>query len=106
MKRVDIPALIKAHGHTNLRLFIPCQPFRLFAPLGIGFTSSDDPTSIEECIIDISGRYSKPEDGYKIEITPLDHRYAGRDFYVSDLESLIGDNTEDFTIRVLAGDIH
>lgn len=109
-ERPDIVALAAAHGQSNLRFFVPLQPLRGFAIPGAGFslsyTSSQDEYVLQECVVDDEGRYPDVSQDYKVSLKPLDSRYESRDYYVSDLESIIHRDKEGARVAVLGTDIH
>lgn len=106
MTRPDLKALAAQHGQSNLRFFLPTQPLRLFPPLGIAFTSSEDETQIKEFIVNSDGRYPRFSDNYKISLMCLDGKFADRDFYICDLESLMDQEPENFRVSFLGTDVH
>lgn len=97
MSRPDLEALATQHGQSNLRFFVHLQRVRGFAFPGmgvyIGVTSSNDAYDLVECVVDDEGRYPRiiQEDGgsYKVTLKALDPAYGTRDYYVSDLESIL-----------------
>ena len=71
--------------NKNAHYFCQMEAFYVVAPFGLGITSGK--TSWVEC--EISEHRYKLSDGYKISLKPLDSRFAGRDFYISDFELLL-----------------
>ena len=104
--RPDLKALAAQHGQSNLRFFLPTQPLRLFPVLGIAWTSSEDETAEKEFVVDDGGRYPKFSDNYKISLRCLDPKFADRDFYICDLESLMQEEPEAFRVSFLGTDVH
>ena len=96
-QRVDLEQLAKDHGQSNLRFHVHMQKVRGFAFPGmgvfIGVTSSEDAYDLVECVVDDEGRYPRILDerggSYKVTLKALDESYGSRDYYVSDLESLL-----------------
>ena len=71
--------------NKNSHYFCQMEKFAVITPFGFGMTSGD--FSWVEC--EISEDRYKLSEGYKISLRPLDRRFAGRDFYILDFESLL-----------------
>lgn len=71
--------------NKDIHYFCQMEAFSVITPFGFGITSGK--TSWVEC--EISEHKYKLSDGYKVSLKPLDNRFAGRDFYISDFKSLL-----------------
>lgn len=106
----DIVALAKEYGVTNLRFRIPMRPLEMAGIIpGIAFKSSNSQERPTLCKIDES-RYVVADD-YKItlehdvELAEDGDAYCGKEhYYISDLESLINRNPEDFQVFIVTID--
>jgi len=101
---MNIKKLVAEYGAINLRIFIPMQRIHLLHGLfGIpmGFTSSNDPWDIVECVIDES-RY-KVSDGYKITFKALDESYGSDHYYQMDFDNMFRKdrNHGDYRVYIL-----
>ncbi len=116
-QRVDLEQLAKDHGQSNLRFHVHMQMVRGFAvpEMGffIGFTSSEDAYDLVECVVDDEGRYpsilNKDGGSYKVTLKALDERYGTRDYYVSDLESILTNGShrgDGARVSFLGTDVH
>lgn len=71
--------------NKNSHYFCQMETFSVITPFGFGITSGNK--SWVECVVS-EHRY-KLEENYKVSLVPIDPRFAGRDFYISDFESLL-----------------
>lgn len=97
---MNVAELAKIYGSQSLVFMIPMQPIR---DMGfVSFTCSDDEYVLQECTL-VDGIYNRNVvDGYKCVLKSKDPRFGAREFYVSDLNSLIRrSRNSDFTVRVL-----
>lgn len=69
----------------NAHYFVPMHP--LEGLFGVFWTSSDTPEVFVECEI-VEDRY-KVDDGYKVTLHALDHRFGSETFYQGDFISLL-----------------
>jgi hypothetical protein len=117
MDRIDLEELARLHGQSNLRFHVHMQKVRGFAipEMGffVGFTSSEDNFDLVECVVDDEGRYPsilhKDGGSYKVTLKALDASYGTRDYYVSDLESILtggGRHGNDAYVAFLGTDVH
>ncbi len=106
----DIVALVKEYGAANIRFRIPMRPLEMAGIIpGIAFKSSNTQERPTMCKINES-RYVVA-DNYKItlehdiELTQDGDHYGGKEhYYISDLESLIARNPEDFQVYIVTID--
>lgn len=102
--RFQLDKIAQEYGVNNLRFFIPMRQVHGTPFAGIGFTSSNDPEILTECVID-EHRY-KVADGYKIMLKAAKNEdpsvfYGSESYYQMDFESLMRRSPEDFRVYVL-----
>ena len=78
---------MKTTINKDSHYFCQMETFDVITPFGFGITSGKK--SWTECVVS-EHRY-RLEDNYKISLVPIDPRFAGRDFYICDFESLLED---------------
>jgi len=87
--RVNIKALAQQHGKENLLFLVPLRPRRVI--MGIGFTSSSDPSILVPCRIE--ERWNREvEKEYKLILKPIEQyreAFGEDDIYTGDLQQLI-----------------
>lgn len=115
MTRPNLVELAQLHGQENLRFFVPLRPLRgMVIPsmnFAVAWTSSSDEDQLIECMVDGQGRYPRIVNndgyGYKVSLRPVnDQGFECRDYYVSDLESILSDGRGGARMSLLGTDVH
>ena len=95
---IDIPAIVKAHGVDNVKIYMGFKPLNSIMGL-ISYTSSNDPDIPCLASLDFSKweKMNVRDDlcySYKVTLIPEMEELASHDFYVSDLETIIQHNDD------------
>ena len=106
---MHLTKIFSEYGVKNLRFFIPMRPLQFVGLIPrIAFTNSSTPEDIVECEID-EHRY-KVVDNYKITLQAIENPevakrlYGRKDYYISDLNSLLHEQPDKFRVYALTID--
>lgn len=96
---MQLSEIFKEYGIPNLMFRIPMERIQESGISGIGFISND-PDKTENVNVYINQSTHKVADNYKITLDAENSRFGKATFYISDLESLLRNNS-DYSIFAL-----